>query len=122
MRITAAGIVAGLALFSCASAAFAQAQPPTDQIIVKWRDGSSSTAAAVGTRMQKLGSSTGMRLQRKQQIGTATDVLQLDRALDQGEMMATAGRTRYPTTRCSSISGTSRAPRSARRARIRRGT
>jgi serine protease len=92
MRITAAGIVAGLALFSCASAAFAQAQPPTDQIIVKWRDGSSSTAAAVGTRMQKLGSSTGMRLQRKQQIGTATDVLQLDRALDQGEMNAVLER------------------------------
>jgi len=88
MRVAAARIVAGLALFICAAAAFGQAQPPTDRIIVKWRDGTASSTAAVGTRMQKLGSSTGMRLQRKQQIGTETDVLQLDRALGQSELNA----------------------------------
>ena len=88
MRVAAARIVTGLALFICAVAAFGRAQPPTDRIIVKWRDGSASSAAAVGTRLQKLGSSTGMRLQRKQQIGTETDVLQLDRPLDQAEMNA----------------------------------
>ncbi len=66
----------------------AQAQPPTDQIIVKWRDGSAATAAAVGARVQKLGSSSGMRLQRKHQIGIETEVLQLDRALDEGDMNA----------------------------------
>ena len=79
---------AALALFVGGSVAFAQAQPPTDQIIVKWRDGSPATAAAVGTRVQKLGSSSGMRLQRKHQIGTETEVLQLDRALDEGDMNA----------------------------------
>lgn len=83
MSVVTRGIVAGLALFMCASAAFAQAQPPTDQIIVKWRDGSSANAATVNSRMQKLGTSAGMRLQRKQQIAVETDVLQLDRALDQ---------------------------------------
>jgi serine protease len=88
MRVATAKIVAGLALFICASAALARAQPPTDQIIVKWRDGSSSSTTAVGTRMQKLGASAGMRLQRKQQLGDATDVLKLDRALDPGEMNA----------------------------------
>ncbi len=30
-------------------------QPPTTQIIVKWRDGTASTAAAAGVRAQKLG-------------------------------------------------------------------
>jgi serine protease len=87
MRVVAR-IIAGLALFIGASAAFAQAQPPTDQIIVKWRDGSSSSAAAAGTRTQKLGASAGMRMQRKQQIAAETDVLQLDRALDASEMNA----------------------------------
>jgi serine protease len=77
-----------LALLVGAATAFAHTQPPADQIIVKWRDGSSATAAAVGTRMQKLGSSAGMRLQRKQQIAAGTDVLQLDRALDQRDMSA----------------------------------
>ena len=79
---------AALALFVGGSVAFAQAQPPTNQIIVKWRDGSPATAAAVGTRVQKLGSSSGMRLQRKHQIGIETEVLQLDRALDEGDMNA----------------------------------
>ena len=59
-------------------------QPPTDQIIVKWRDG----AATAGTRMQKLGAASGMRLQRKRQIAAETDVLQLDRALGTPEMKA----------------------------------
>ena len=86
MSVVTRGIVAGLALFMCASAAFAQAQPPTDQIIVKWRDGSSANAATVNSRMQKLGTSAGMRLQRKQQIAVETEVLQLDRALDQNEL------------------------------------
>jgi serine protease len=88
MRVAATRIVAALALLSCAVAAFGQAQPPTDQIIVKWRDGSSSSAAAVGTRTQKLGTSAGMHMQRKQQIAAETDVLKLDRALDSGEMNA----------------------------------
>ena len=79
---------AALALFVGGSVAFAQAQPPTDQIIVKWRDGSIANAAAVGARVQKLGSSSGMRLQRKHQIGIETEVLQLDRALDEGDMNA----------------------------------
>ena len=87
MRVAATRIVAALALFSCAAAAFGQAQPPTDQIIVKWREGSSASAA-VGTRMQKLGTAAGMRLQRKQQIAAETDVLQLDHALDSGDMNA----------------------------------
>jgi hypothetical protein len=59
-------------------------QPPTDQIIVKWRDG----AATVGTRVQKLGSSSRMRLQRKQQLAADTDVLQLEHALATEEMRA----------------------------------
>lgn len=89
MRIAAAWV-----LFICVAAtAFGQSredngavqrsgtQPPSDQIIVKWRD-----AAKAGARMQKLGASSGMRLQRKQQLASDTDVLQLDRALDTGEM------------------------------------
>ena len=46
MRVAAARLVVGLALLVGGAAAFAQAQPPADQIIVKWRDGSSATAAA----------------------------------------------------------------------------
>jgi len=87
MRVTAARIIAGLALFVGAAAAFAQAQPPTDQIIVKWRDASSATAA-VTSPMQKLGAAVGMRWQRKQQITADTEVLQLDHALDQHDMSA----------------------------------
>ena len=98
MRRVAAGIVAGLALLICAApAAFGQSredngavrasrvQPPTTQIIVKWRDGTASTAAAAGVRAQKLGASAGVRLVRKQQIAVETDVLQLDRALGANE-------------------------------------
>ena len=94
MRRLAAGIVAGFALLICAApAAFGQSredngavrasrvQPPTTQIIVKWRDGTASTAAAAGVRAQKLGASAGVRLVRKQQIAVETDVLELDRAL-----------------------------------------
>jgi serine protease len=94
-------IAAALALFICiAPAAFGQSredngaarragtQPPTDQIIVKWRDGTAATAAAAGVRAQKLGASAGLRLQRKQQIATETDVLQLDRALGAADMSA----------------------------------
>lgn len=94
-------IAAALTLFIClAPAAFGQsredngvagrsgAQPPTDQIIVKWRDGTAATANAAGLRAQKLGASAGMRLQRKQQIATETDVLQLDRALGAADMNA----------------------------------
>lgn len=78
-----------LALFlGIASSALAQSQPPTDQIIVKWRDGLAATAATGGARVQKLGNAAGTRLQRKQQIGAETEVLQLDRALDQSEMSA----------------------------------
>ena len=62
MKGAAARVVAGLALLIGGAAAFAHTQPPADQIIVKWRDGSSATAAAAGTRMQKLGNSAGMRL------------------------------------------------------------
>src|SRR6185295_9266482 len=87
MRVTAARIIAGLALFVGAAAAFAQAQPPTDQIIVKWRDASSATAA-VSSPTQKLGAAVGMRWQRKQQITADTEVLQLDHALDQHDMSA----------------------------------
>ena len=94
-------IAAALTLRIClAPAAFGQsredngvagrsgAQPPTDQIIVKWRDGTAATANAAGLRAQKLGASAGMRLQRKQQIATQTDVLQLDRALGAADMNA----------------------------------
>jgi serine protease len=88
MRIAAARLVAGLALLVGSAAAFAQAQPPADQIIVKWRDGSSATGAAVSSRMQKLGTSAGMRLQRKQQLTDDTDVLRLDRALGKSDMNA----------------------------------
>ena len=81
MERVAAGIVAGFALLICAApAAFGQSredngavrasrvQPPTTQIIVKWRDGTASTAAAAGVRAQKLGASAGVQLVRKQQI------------------------------------------------------
>ena len=94
MRRVAAGIAAGFALLICAApAAFGQSredngavrasrvQPPTTQIIVKWRDGTASTAAAAGVRTQKLGASAGVRLVRKQQIAVETDVLEIDRAL-----------------------------------------
>jgi serine protease len=96
MRITI-----GLAFLVCAAAtALGQsredngnvhrsgAQPPTDQVIVKWRDGTATS----GTRMQKLGASSGMRLQRKQQLTADTDVLQLDRALGTEEMSAALAR------------------------------
>ena len=53
-----------------------RAQPPTDQIIVKWRDGATTS----GTRMQKLGASAGLRLRHKQQLAADTEVIQLDRA------------------------------------------
>src|SRR5687768_13833581 len=79
-------IAAGLALFiGIASAAFGQVQPPMERIIVKWRDGTASTAAAAGVRAQKLGASAGVRLERKQQIAIETDVLQLARALSSDE-------------------------------------
>ena len=100
MKVAAARI-AGLALFICAAqAALGQSredngapprsgvQPPTTQIIVKWRDGTAATAASAGLRAQKLGASTGMRLERKQQIGVETDVLQLDRALGADDVRA----------------------------------
>lgn len=93
--------IAALALFMLiAATAFGQsredngnvrrshAQPPTDQIIVKWRDG----AATAGTRMQKLGASSGMRLQHKQQLAADTEVLQLDRARSSEEMSAVLER------------------------------
>jgi serine protease len=70
------------------SARHARAQPPTDQIIVKWRDGTT----AAGTRMQKLGASAGMRLQHKQQLDGDTEVLQLDRARSSQEMSAVLER------------------------------
>ncbi|HEY7638525.1 MAG TPA: S8 family peptidase [Steroidobacteraceae bacterium] len=63
-------------------------QPPTDQIIVRWRDG----GAAAGTHTQKLSTSSGMHLQRKQQLTGDTDVLQLDRALGAEEMSAVLAR------------------------------
>ena len=66
----------------------AHAQPPTDQIIVKWRDGTTATA----TRMQKLGASSGLRLQRKQQLAADTEVLQLDRPRGSEEMHAVLER------------------------------
>ncbi len=101
MKIAATRIAAGLALLTCiAAAAFGQsredhaaarhsgAQPPTDQIIVKWRDGTAATTQAAGVRAQKLGAAAGMRLQRKQQIATETDVLQLDGVLDADDMGA----------------------------------
>jgi serine protease len=88
MRVAAARIVAGLALLIGGGAALAHEQPPADQIIVKWRDGSSATAAAVGARMQKLGNSAGMGLQRKLQLATDTDVLKLDHALGKSDMNA----------------------------------
>ena len=47
MRVAAARLVAGLALLVGGAAAFAQAQPPADQIIVKWRDGSSASGAVI---------------------------------------------------------------------------
>ena len=94
-------IAAALTLFMCIVAtAFGQsreddgtvrrahAQPPTDQIIVKWRDGTT----AAGTRMQKLGASAGLRLQRKRQLTSDTDVLQLDRARGSEEMRAVLER------------------------------
>ena len=94
-------IAAALTLFMCIVAtAFGQsredngtvrrthAQPPTDQIIVKWRDGTT----AAGARMQKLGTSSGLILQRKQQLAADTDVLQLDRARDPEEMRAVLER------------------------------
>jgi serine protease len=94
-------IAAALTLFMCfAATAFGQsredngtvrrahAQPATDQIIVKWRDGTTATA----TRMQKLGASSGLRLQRKQQLAADTDVLQLDRARGAEEMRAVLER------------------------------
>jgi serine protease len=94
-------IAAALTLFMCiAATAFGQsrenngtvrgahAQPPTDRIIVKWRDG----ATASGTRMQKLAASSGLRLQRKQQLAADTDVLQLDHARGPEEMRAVLDR------------------------------
>jgi serine protease len=94
-------IAAALTLFMCiAATAFGQsredngtvrgahAQPLTDRIIVKWRDG----ATASGTRMQKLGASSGLRLQRKQQLAADTDVLQLDRARGPDELRAVLDR------------------------------
>jgi serine protease len=94
-------IAAALTLFMCIVAtAFGQsredngtvprahAQPPTDQIIVKWRDGTT----AAGTRMQKLAASSGLRLQHKQQLTADTEVLQLDRARGPEEMRAVLER------------------------------
>jgi serine protease len=84
---------AALALFiGTLTAAFGQAQPPTDQIIVKWRGGSAVRTADVTARVQKLGGSAGMRMQRKQQIGAETEVLQLDHALAEPDMSALLAR------------------------------
>ena len=84
---------AALALFiGTLTAAFGQAQPPTDQIIVKWRGGSAVKTADVTARVQKLGGSAGMRMQRKQQIGAETEVLQLDHALAEPDMSALLAR------------------------------
>ncbi len=104
MRSVAAGMVAGLALLIGAAAALGQsredngpvrgarAQPPTTHIIVKWRDGTASTASAAGARTQKLSTSTGVRLTRKQQITFETDVLELDRALGADDARALLAR------------------------------
>jgi serine protease len=65
----------------------------TNQIIVKWRDGAASTVGEKNSsRLQKLGSSAGMQLQRKHQIGTGTDVLQMERVLDANELSALLAR------------------------------
>jgi serine protease len=105
MRSLAAGVVAGFALLTCAApAAFGQSredngavrasrvQPPTTRIIVKWRDGTASTAASAGVRAQKLGASAGVRLVRKQQIAVETDVLELDRALGANDVRSLLDR------------------------------
>ena len=115
-------------------------QPPTTQIIVKWRDGTASTAASAGVRAQKLGASAGVRLVRKQQIAVETDVLELDRALGANDVRtlldrmaedpnveyAVADERRWPHAvppiRSSRINGTSRASRSLRLAPSKHGT
>jgi serine protease len=95
MRIVSALVL----LIALAPAAFGQsredngalhvrAQPPVDQIIVKWRDGTT----AGGTRMQKLSASSGLRLQHKQQLAGDTEVLQLDRARSSQEMSSVLER------------------------------
>ena len=61
-------------------------RPESGSLIL--RDG--TTAAA--TRMQKLNASSGLRLQRKQQLAVDTDVLQLDRARGPEEMRAVLER------------------------------
>lgn len=92
--------LAAILLFACAVApAFGQSRefsgglgrtrtsPPTDQVIVKWRqDALPATAAKSSAAIEKLGSRAGMRLQRKRQIALDTDVLQLDHALDANEL------------------------------------
>jgi serine protease len=101
MKVAAAKIAVGLALAMVATrpalsqsredngAPLASAvQPPTNQIIVKWLDGTAASTAAHGLRMQKLGATAGMQLQRKQQIGGDTEVLQLDRALGADDLDA----------------------------------
>ena len=92
MRSIALRIVAAISLSAgCAVAALGQSQEyngelrrtprsqATDQIIVKWRPG------VVGAPMQKL-ANAGLRLQRKQQIASDTEVLQLDRRIDHAEL------------------------------------
>lgn len=70
-----------------------RAAQTTDQIIVKWRsEASATTSAAAASRLAKLASSAGLRLQLKQQITVNTDVLQLDRRLNAAELDAVLAR------------------------------
>jgi serine protease len=103
MRSIALRILAAIALSAgCTVAAHGQSQEyngeprraprsqETDQIIVKWR------AGAAGAPIQKL-ANAGLRLQRKQRIASDTEVLQLDRRLDRGELESVLAALRADT-------------------------
>ena len=56
-----------------------RATQSVDRVIVKWQKSPTATSTAISSKVQRLTSSAGIGLQRKQQITSDTDVLQLDR-------------------------------------------
>lgn len=59
----------------------------TDQVIVKWR-AAKPALTTVSSRIEKLSSASGLQMQHKGRITADTDVLKLERPLDDGELAA----------------------------------
>jgi len=64
----------------------------TDQVIVKWRDGSTTVAKSAPQRASKLTSSAGVAFQHKRSAWGKTEVYKLDRMMEKGELQTVLDR------------------------------